>query len=760
MRVLTKSTLRGGRKIRPLAVAVVVFAAMIVAGQSGWAQTPEVDGFLRDPVTGVVEGAYVINGITYTQDQISGDFAGYLYTAEDGENFYFGFEQSVYINDNTYQANAIGWPGKRGHRLKDLLNSEHIKVKLYDCSGNLALEFFLDYATKDRSSGEMENLGVSGGDGAMLFGDPAHITGSGGGLVWNFNLASPTYGDKWNTNPQRVPTNTYDPGTTADPNAPWIYELTYEWSVAKAAFPSGCFGAIEILEVHNSPFKTGNPVPMPVLNVSKTSDPVSGSVVDPGQTITYEITATNVGMVTLNGVMITDVVDDNLDNVVPLDGGSYDAGTRTVSWGPVMLAPAEFVTVRFQADVAPASPATGDCPNGLKIFNTGVISSPDLPTDVETNTTEHCVNPRPILTIVKDANPTTASPGDTVGYTITVSNIGSSTATLVTLTDDPDETYIAGIANISDGGVYDGDLITWDLGSLAPSASATVTYDGILQDANSGVFPHGTTPVINVATVDSAETDPISDDAVVLVTAAALLTIDKVGDPQTASPGDTIHYTITIQNTGNAAATNVTLVDDPDETYVAGISNLTDGGTYDGDLISWSLGTMAPGDVVVRTYDATLAGPGNFPPGITEVVNTATVDSDETDAATDGETVTVEAFVLLTLDKATTNTSPVTRSVTNTGSLDSDQTDPVTASATDADVVVATRITYTLTYSNSGNADATGVVLTDTLADGTSFVSASDGGTYDGGANTVTWNIGTVGAGATGSVTLVVETTN
>ena len=122
--------------------------AVLVTASPAWAQAPVVDGFVRDPVTGVVEAPYVINGITYTQDQVSGDFAGILYEATSGGTLYFAFEQSVFINDNTYGVNAIGWPRRRGHRLKDLLNSEHMKARMFDCNGVLVLEYFLDYATR------------------------------------------------------------------------------------------------------------------------------------------------------------------------------------------------------------------------------------------------------------------------------------------------------------------------------------------------------------------------------------------------------------------------------------------------------------------------------------------------------------------------------------------------------------------------------------------------------------------------------------
>lgn len=54
-------------------------------------------------------------------------------------------------------------------------------------------------------------------------------------------------------------------------------------------------------------------------------------------------------------------------------------------------------------------------------------------------------------------------------------------------------------------------------------------------------------------------------------------------------------------------------------------------------------------------------------------------------------------------------------------------------------------ITYTITYGNNGSADATNVVIRDTIPANTSFVSATNGGAVNG--NEVVWNIGTVGIG-------------
>ena len=209
------------RLLIPLALlALLVLGVFFVFGQSNTAlasSPPVVDGFVQDPVTGVVEAQYVANGITYTVDSGTGTFAGLLFTAEDDQKFHFAFAQSVLINDNSYGADGIGWGFKRkGHGLKDLLNSEHIKVKLFDSTDALKLEFYLDYASDADPKGNLialpiDSLGVAGGDGAMIVGSPADILAASSSLDWNFNRSTPPslFTDRLNDSPTRVPTNTF-----------------------------------------------------------------------------------------------------------------------------------------------------------------------------------------------------------------------------------------------------------------------------------------------------------------------------------------------------------------------------------------------------------------------------------------------------------------------------------------------------------------------------------------------------------------------
>ena len=62
-------------------------------------------------------------------------------------------------------------------------------------------------------------------------------------------------------------------------------------------------------------------------------------------------------------------------------------------------------------------------------------------------------------------------------------------------------------------------------------------------------------------------------------------------------------------------------------------------------------------------------------------------------------------------------------------------------------------VTYTLVYANAGNGDANSAVLTLPLPPGTTFLSATGGGTYDATTRTVTWPSGVVPAGTSSTVT-------
>ena len=154
--------------------------------------------------------------------------------------------------DNTFGAGSIGWPHRRGHTfVKDLTKSDHAELLVSDGSGKQVVRFKLDYVSPDPSAPSgYGSLGVRGGDGAMIVGDPAWI------LTWNTSISR-------NLNERNYASYTVDsPSTdanyTPNPAAPeWDYRVVYEAWVDIAAFGSAGFGDATIESVHASPSKSG-----------------------------------------------------------------------------------------------------------------------------------------------------------------------------------------------------------------------------------------------------------------------------------------------------------------------------------------------------------------------------------------------------------------------------------------------------------------------------------------------------------------------
>ena len=310
-----------------------------------------------------------------------------------------------------------------------------------------------------------------------------------------------------------------------------------------------------------------------------------------GSDVYYRLTVTNTGSLTLTNVAIVDP----------------DVDASGCTW-PAELAPG----ASAECVVGPVSAVVG----GPHV-NTAQATAfyPNLERVVESNEdSASYTGVVPGLQIEKSVAPTSADPGDTVAYTIAYSNTGTMDLTGVTIVDDPDETYVASVGAISNRGVYDDDEITWAIGNLAAGASGSVTYQATLKDEDAFTV-NVPTPVDNVAVIDSDQTGPAEDTATVTVTRLLQpvpgLTIDKVGSVTTAHIGDTVAYTITVQNTGNITLTNVTVVD-----AKLGIDK--------------NLGDLAPGASaqVTGSYEVTEADLGG-------IVNTAVADSDQTEPVDD-----------------------------------------------------------------------------------------------------------------------------
>ncbi len=152
--------------------------------------------------------------------------------------------------DNTYGTGAIGWSPNRGHTWRDLWKSDHAEIQLTDETGKIVFQFKLDYVTADPSAPSgWASLGVSGGEGEVIVGDPAWL------LDWNTsiarNLNERGYGDYLVDSPAT------DEDYTPNPETPeWDYRVVYEAWIDVSALGGEGFGGATIEHVHASPAKT------------------------------------------------------------------------------------------------------------------------------------------------------------------------------------------------------------------------------------------------------------------------------------------------------------------------------------------------------------------------------------------------------------------------------------------------------------------------------------------------------------------------
>src|SRR5207247_1022612 len=203
-----------------------------------------------------------------------------------------------------------------------------------------------------------------------------------------------------------------------------------------------------------------------------------------------------------------------------------------------------------------------------------------------------------------------------------------------------------------------------------------------------------------------------------------VLAVSATDAPDPVVAGGTITYTLNYANTGNSGATGLILSDTipVNTTFVSA----TGGGSLSAGVVTWSIGSLAAGG----------SGSVTLMVGVASPLANGTVITDGTYSIGSVETAPVSGVAT-----TTTVTSAPVLAVTAT-----DAPDPVVAGGT---------ITYTLNFSNTGNSGATGVVLSDTVPVNTTFVSATGGGLLS--AGIVTWSIGPLAAGVSGSVQIVVR---
>jgi uncharacterized repeat protein (TIGR01451 family) len=355
----------------------------------------------------------------------------------------------------------------------------------------------------------------------------------------------------------------------------------------------------------------------------------------------------------------------------------------------------------------------------------------------------------PDLQIGKSDGGVTTTPDGTVAYTLSYTNTGNQDATGVVITETvPLHTsFNAGASTagwICTPNGAAGSTCTLVIGSLPAGVSNAATFAVTVAKP----MPSGVTQIVNTAVIGDDGTngsDPTppnnnSSDNTPVITAPGLILTKSDGGIIT-TPGGTVAYTLGYTNTGNIGLTGVVITETvPLHTsFNAGASTAgwvcAPNGAA-GSTCTLVIGSLAAGAGSSRIFAVTVANP--VPAGVIQVANTALIGDDAGNSASNNDTTPVIAAPDLRIFKTDGGIG------TTPGST----------------------VAYTLSYTNTGNQDATKVVVTEIVPANTSF---SIGGSTPGwscspnssAGSTCSFNLGSLlGGNGTGSITFATKVVN
>jgi uncharacterized repeat protein (TIGR01451 family)/fimbrial isopeptide formation D2 family protein len=519
----------------------------------------------------------------------------------------------------------------------------------------------------------------------------------------------------------------------------------------------------------------------------------------------YTIDFNNPGGVAATGAQITDTLPPNVSlNSVVLNGVTvtptptvtaqqFTVNVNTTGQAAGTLAAGGSGTLVVNA-TATAS-ASGTLTNTAQLGATGLD-----PVNSSASTLVGTPGPSspPALSLSKSVDRSLLSAGDIATYSLTVVNTGGSAATSVVVTDDfPDAAYFSYLDCTAPGGQSCSQsppgVLSWNVGSLAAGASATLTFR--MQVASSGV-PAGVTQRDNFATASSAVycTTPAvsgctSNTVQVTISGAPRLVLAKSVSPLGPhAAGDVLTYTLNLSNTGSSSAESVR-VSDPVPAYTAfvgGISASLGSGSFDAvdNRLLFEIPSLAAGATASLSFQVRVVRP--LPQGSTTLTNTATASAANASPVSASVASSAAAQPVLSLDKqgaaslpypAATLSANASASTTvfvdtaarlnvgdrvliggavrriNSISGRAVSLDGAVSAAQGAPVALG--LTYSLLYANTGSADASNVVLSDTLPANLVYAGASVTPSTQpaiGSSGALSFNLGTLAAGASGQL--------
>jgi uncharacterized repeat protein (TIGR01451 family)/gliding motility-associated-like protein len=421
-----------------------------------------------------------------------------------------------------------------------------------------------------------------------------------------------------------------------------------------------------------------------------------------GETVTYTVTVTNKGTTLVTNLVVKDDLPAGLTFVSATPGKGV---WTTPNWTVGTLQPGEEGSIEIKAIVdlnQGGSVLTNTVSNTQDQFDTNITL--DDPTETITVTSLD-------LAVVKKVNNARPNEGETIRYTITVTNNGASNATNVSLVDKlpVGVTYVSDIVS---AGNYNNGSGLWTIGNLINGAVATLTIDA---KVNTGTYDTTITNTTTAVKADQADSNAANNIGSVAITPTAFidlsLTKEVVGNVTNPTVGDIITFEVRVMNDGPTKATGVEVVDLIPSGYKF-INYSSTIGTYSPSTGLWKVGFVEAGNTAVLLVDVKVLDNGNYmncaeitkanEPDIDSTPGNGNVTEDDYACASAPPNQSVDLAVVKTILKNNTNPK------------------------------VNSQISFEILLTNNGNIDATNVVVSDLLPSGYTFVNySSTKGIYD-----------------------------
>ncbi len=437
------------------------------------------------------------------------------------------------------------------------------------------------------------------------------------------------------------------------------------------------------------------------------TDPVNA-----GNQFTYEITVTNDGPDEAAGVVVVDPLPVGVTFVSGNVGGaanlvSFNATTREITATVGTLANLATSVITIVVQVAP---------NAVSPLNNTatVTASPNTDPNPNNNSASEdtTLNRQVDLAIDKTVSGN-AIAGRVVTYTIVANNLGPGAARGVSIVDtlDANLTFVNGSLVAGTSGAVltqTGQQLTFALDDLDPAETQSFSFNVMIGTGATGVIP-------NVATISTTDTDTVAanntDNVDINVVRQVDLVLQKTVDRATAVPGrDALVYTFLVSHDTDSVsdATGVRVTD----VLPAGLT---------GVVITAAGSTASNFDTATRTITVDYA---TLPIGATRtftvtanVLSSATGDASRNivNPASVASTGATELDITNNSSSATTALTPIFDVV-----VDKTVNNPTPA--------IGAAVVYTVAVNNEGPSDASGIILTDSIPAGLTFVSATMNG--------------------------------